>query len=307
MSSQKYKIVSLMILTCFAVAVFVAGALYVQKSSDDTGTTSEKIRNDTKTAISDKANEENIANPFIPHKALYKVNMISSHSGSQLINLSGQMFFKWETTCDAWVTDHRFNLVYEYTDSSPMHISNHFSTYEPFESNNFNFTSRRKRDGKTYEETRGRAETSENGKKVIYSLPEFEEVDLDNNVLFPMAHTFEILDALKKGKKFHTATVFDGSDEEGPVIVSSFIGEKTIVPEDILSYSDVDKELLTSPAYKLRMAFFPVEQQNPEADYEMSVIFHENGIISDMIIEYDDFTVSQKLIALEKLEKPDCM
>jgi len=43
-----------------------------------------------------------------------------------------------------------------------------------------------------------------------------------------------------------------------------------------------------------------------EADYEMDVIFHENGIISDMFIEYKDFSVTQKLVALEKIKKENC-
>jgi hypothetical protein len=29
---------------------------------------------------------------------------------------------------------------------------------------------------------------------------------------------------------------------------------------------------------------------------------HENGVISDMLIEYDDFSVTQKLIALEPVK-----
>jgi hypothetical protein len=38
----------------------------------------------------------------------------------------------------------------------------------------------------------------------------------------------------------------------------------------------------------------------------MGMVFHENGIISDMTIEYDDFTVKQKLVSLEKLPAAAC-
>lgn len=33
----------------------------------------------------------------------------------------------------------------------------------------------------------------------------------------------------------------------------------------------------------------------------MSLIFHENGVVSDMVVEYKDFSVTQKLVALEPL------
>jgi hypothetical protein len=38
----------------------------------------------------------------------------------------------------------------------------------------------------------------------------------------------------------------------------------------------------------------------------MSLVFHENGLISDMLIEYDDFSVTQKLVALEKVDAASC-
>ena len=51
-----------------------------------------------------------------------------------------------------------------------------------------------------------------------------------------------------------------------------------------------------------RWTAFPLHSESEVADYEMSIVFHENGVISDMFIEYDDFSVRQKLLALEPLE-----
>jgi hypothetical protein len=36
------------------------------------------------------------------------------------------------------------------------------------------------------------------------------------------------------------------------------------------------------------------------------MIFHENGVISDMKIDYDDFSVTQKLVALERVQGDQC-
>ena len=54
------------------------------------------------------------------------------------------------------------------------------------------------------------------------------------------------------------------------------------------------------------MAFFPTLGNDVTSDYELTMAFHENGIISDMIIEYGDFSVRQKLIALEKVSADTC-
>jgi hypothetical protein len=259
---------------------------------------------DTKTDID---TSQSIYNELVPHKALYEVDLVSSTGGSRVIDISGKMFFKWEATCDAWITDHRFKLIYEYADSPAMHITSDFSTFEPFDGDSFDFTSRRKRDGDLYEEIRGRAEIYEDGSgKAIYTKPEDLAYKLEKGTLFPMAHTIELIKHINEGKKFYSANVFDGSDEEGPVLINSFIGEKINALANTAPSSEIDGTLVNTPAYKIRMAFFPLDSEEASSDYEMSLVFHDNGIISDMMIDYDDFTVSQKLLALEKLDAAAC-
>lgn len=117
-----------------------------------------------------------ISDVLTPHKALYDVELVAARSGSQVINISGKMFYEWKPSCDAWITDHRFNLFYEYADSPGMTVTSDFSTYEPFDGKSFDFTSRRQRDGELYEELRGHAVMDGSGKKggglARYSLPE---------------------------------------------------------------------------------------------------------------------------------------
>jgi hypothetical protein len=264
-------------------------------------------------ALQDKA----LQNGFVPHKALYEIDLIGTSGGSQVVNISGQMFFKWDTACDAWITDHRFKLVYEYADSPAMRITSDFSTFETFDGTSFDFTSTRKRDGQVYEELRGRAVKGsgerggdqggdQKGGEAVYTMPDGLSYDLAPGTLFPMAHTLAMLKAVRSGERFYAAPIFDGSDADGPVLINAFIGGKANAMARITPTGDIDASLLDTDAHKLRMAFFPLSKSEAAADYEMNAIFHENGIISDMVIEYDDFTISQKLVALEKLEPEPC-
>lgn len=243
-----------------------------------------------------------------PHKALYDIKMVSRHSGAEILNLSGQMLFEGKLSCEAWITDHRFKLVYEYADAEPMLISSDYSTYETLDNRELNFTSRRERNGELFEEIRGHAALDEKGAgQAVYSLPEGLTFDLAHGSLFPTAHTEAALREAAAGKKFFSATVFDGSDQEGPVEINTFIGARVKDIGAIVAPANaIDKKLLASPARKVRMAFFPLNKEEAEADYEMDVILHDNGIISDMYINYGDFSVTQKLIGLEKLDVPAC-
>lgn len=254
---------------------------------------------------------------LVPHKALYDVKMLSGKSGSQMINISGKMFYEWKPSCEGWITNHRFSLNYDYADSPTLNVSSDFSTFETFDGKTLNFSSRRKRDGEIYEELRGKALMNgpDGSGSADYTMPENLSYALDKGTLFPAGHTMKLLQQAKSGNKFYTARIFDGSDSEGAVDITSFISTKDQPAQSNLkknnsfkpaSTGPVDSSLLTTPSWKVRMAFFPVKKKESASDYELSMVFHENGIISDMVIEYADFSVSQKLVALEKIAPANC-
>lgn len=246
---------------------------------------------------------------IVPHKALYKIEMVEKRSGAQILNISGDMYFEWKASCEAWTTDHRFKLDYEYADSAPMRITSDFTTYERYAGDTFDFNSRRYRDGELYQELRGRAVHPVSGKagQAVYTMPPDLQFDLDPETLFPVAHTLSVLQAARSGKKFYTTTIFDGSDEEGPAQVTAFIGKPISganlkLPEG----KSIDKTLLGGLAWPIRLAFFPLTNEEIDSDYEMDIVLHDNGIISDMYVDYKDFSVTQKLVALEKAKPAFC-
>ncbi len=234
-----------------------------------------------------------------PHKALYDIELKNKKSGSQIVNIYGQMFYEWKPACEAWEANHRFDLTYEYADTPPMRVTSQFTTYEDFSADVMNFSSQRKRDGAVYEEIRGHAEIADGlGGKAIYNIPYDLTYALPDNTHFPIRHTVEILKTINEGKKFYSAVVFDGSDEKGPVEMNAFIGK----PADKQIFDDnaqIDKSLLEAKALNVRIAAFPLSEPSSTAEYEMSLVLHKNGIISDMVIEYKDFSVRQSLKALE--------
>lgn len=247
-----------------------------------------------------------IASGLAPHKALYDIKLVATHSGSQILNISGHMSYEWKPTCDAFLTDHHFKLFYEYADAPGMRITSDFSTYESADGERFDYSSRRQRDGEMYQEIRGRASVDGQGGKADYSMPEKMSYDLRKGALFPIGHTVELIRQARAGKKFFGAEVFDGSDEDGPIEISAFIGKPADAAKSVVKNPKIDGSLLTGKAWNVRMAVFPVKDQEEESDYEMSMVFLENGIISDMLIEYDDFSVRQKLVALQRIPADGC-
>lgn len=241
-----------------------------------------------------------------PHKALYKIDLASTRSGSQIVNISGEMYYEWRASCDAWISDHRFDLLYEYADNAPMRITSDFSTYEAYDGDTLDYTSRRKRDGVLFEELRGHAKIKETGVgEAVYTMPEGLHFDLPRGSVFPLGHSRLMLENIKSGNTLFKSVIFDGSDEEGPVEVNAFIGKPVNAMAKLQGVENLDTSLLNTPAWNVRLAFFPLKDDAAAADYEMDMVFHQNGVISSMLIEYDDFSITQELVALEPLEN-DC-
>jgi hypothetical protein len=262
---------------------------------------------------------------LVPHKALYDVRLKSAKNGSQVVNIRGQMLFEWKPSCGGWITNHKFRLSYDYADAPAMNIESDFSTFESFDNSRIDFSSRRRKDGEVYEDLRGKAqialaEASQGSGKIgqaVYTLPSTLSFDLTQGTVFPTSHTMSLVKSARDGKKFMRSVVFDGSDDEGPVEINSFIAKKFEKgSRDVLGLGNqskaaaakqkIDAALVAAPGWKIAMAFFPTKTDEETSDYELTMAFHENGIISDMLIDYGDFTVTQRLMALEKVAPDAC-
>lgn len=234
---------------------------------------------------------------FVPHKALYDIKLASKKSGAKVSNITGKMLYEWQPSCDAWVANHRFDMVYEYAELPSVRIKSDYSTYESFDGKTFNFSSQRKRGDLLLEELRGSATPQ----TANFTIPDGLNFNFSGKTIFPMAHTLDVLKKIKSGTKFYNASIFDGSDTDGPFDINSFIGKQAVYAPPEQYAQHIDNTLVEKQAWNLRLAFFPQENTEATADYEMSLIFHENGVISDMKIEYSDFSITQKLVAIEQL------
>lgn len=305
LSGSQFKIIGI---TCL-VAALVGAVMLAMPQIEKGAVQDSPVAEDSAISSKDRLTElAQSATEFQPHKALYDIRLAKLRSGAQIVNIHGQMFYELQADCDGWITKHRFNLFYEYADSPALNITSDFSSYERFDGRKFDFSSRRKQDGALFEELRGQAILDETlGGVAIFSMPEDKRFDLAAPTFFPVAHSYDVLKRVQAGEKFFSARMFDGSDSEGPVEITAFVGEPVMMGKaDDDGDNNIDRTLLEPKAHDLRLAFFPLSSAESTPDYEMSLAFHENGIISHMYIDYEDFSVDQTLSALEPLERISC-
>ena len=142
------------------------------------------------------------------------------------------------------------------------------------------------------------------GGVVEYTEPAAMTMALPSGVLFPLALTRTVLAAADAGTHFLDLTGFDGGGQDTLTAVSVFIGaafgpgEET--PPNGVSF------LGDQRSWQTRYAHYDLASQAPEPIFEVGYRLFENGVITDLILDYGDFQVSGILESLEDIPLPAC-
>lgn len=242
-----------------------------------------------------------------PHRAIYDMTLSSVKNGSNITDISGKMIFEWADACDGWTIQQNLQLHFAYNEGDGSNVASNEVTWEAKDGKHYNFNIRRVQDGKETDNYRGKAELTDDEGKAVYTMPEGKTLKLTNNSVFPSSHTKMILEKALAGEHFFTRRVFDGTDEGGSNDVSAFIGAARTARVEVGAHQDIDSNpLLMTTYWPVHLAFFKLHGETGEPDYEMDLQLHENGIVQSLSINYGDFTVNGKLVAIEPLPMPHC-
>lgn len=247
---------------------------------------------------------------FLPHRASYKMHMVAARDTRNISSVGGTITFEWANSCEAWTTSQKFALQYQYTEAEPETFTSDYSSWEAKDGRSFSFTSRQAAQNGGAELVRGNVERKGDQALVEYTRPEKSSITLSGNFSFPAQHTFEVMRRAAAGEKFFSTQMFDGSDAQGPVLVSAVILGKlpTLTPQE------QPNPILQGTGYKLRMAFFDSATENKDAEptdsaapaYEMTLDLLENGVVRKIRIDYREFSIEGVVDTLDALPPSGC-
>ncbi|EKE76506.1 cell envelope integrity EipB family protein [Oceanibaculum indicum] len=235
-----------------------------------------------------------------PHRAVYRMALAKAASGSGIATAEGAMALEWGESCEGWTVEQRYRLKLGYTQGGESDVAVSFATYEAKDGSSYRFFIERARPGSMPENISGKAVRGPAGVRAEFEAPEPVKLDLPKDVLFPTQHSLAILGAAEAGQKFLSGMVFDGNEVEEATEITAVIGKQIPAPTE-------GEELLRRPSWPVRLAFFgPDNAPGGLPDYEMGIRLYDNGIVTEMKLDYGDFVVDATLDKLEKLPKPGC-
>ena len=257
------------------------------------------------TATTIFANSEAISqNPFdqlLPHRAFYKMATKHTASTTALVNVEGRLSFEMRELCASWTVEQRYVMLYQRGDGSETQINTFLTSWEEKTGEQYKFFVKRDESDGVEKVIEGKGIVPKNKAdgNVKFSQPEPKQITLNKATLFPAGHTVALIKAAKSKKKIARNFLFDGTEVEPAALVNSIIGvQKTYLG----GLPQLDK----TAYWPIRMAFFSVEKQQLEPEYEISIKLHDNGVVSGLILDYGDLIIEVELMEIDYLQRASC-
>jgi hypothetical protein len=210
-----------------------------------------------------------------------------------VIDVRGLMVMESVDACEAWETKQRIRLTFLRPDTEEFVTDSAFTSFEAKDGSSLQFSVRNTQNGEVEEELRGQAVIAQDGTgRATFTLPDQRSFDLPVGTTFPMTHLSQLIERARLGEKVVAYNVFDGGPPPRPQPGPAPRGDVAL--------------LRNQPAWLMRLAFFPADDQGGQPEYEVSMDLLANGIARSMVLDYGDFALDARLRRIELLPRPKC-
>ncbi len=248
-----------------------------------------------------------------PHRAVYDMTLSHTATGAGVVELTGRMVYELTgDACKGYTQNMRF--VTRSTDNkggqSTMDLRS--KSWEDGAGRTFRFDTNQFRNETLEEAAVGSAQRMADGKRISVHVakPKLRRFEVGNNVLFPVQHSVELLQAAMRGKLVFTSDVYDGS-ENGTKVYATTAIVGAAKPRDFnatLERAENAGALDGLVAWPVSLSYFEKSSGRVDAlpSYEIGFVFFENGVSRSLLIDYGHLAIRGRLTKLEMLKAERC-
>lgn len=244
---------------------------------------------------------------LVPHRAIYALSLSKdAPSGAGVANAHGKMEYEWADVCDGWATRQRALVVVTHADGSRVDFGWSMTTWESKDGLKYRFKLRSLPPGG--EETTKQGEATLEGPGLAgsakFTAPEERDVTLPAGTVFPSAHNELLRSSILRNEMPLWRTIFDGSGE-----TDGLSGTNVALAGSLPAGTPGSLEgtvLNDRESWRVVVAFFGMGKDAVEPETEQRFRFYDNGIVDEVVIDFQDFAVDATMVDLETLPAPDC-
>lgn len=242
---------------------------------------------------------------LIGHKAVYTIDLKSARPSSGVVSANGGTVYEFADACSGWVVETQSYIVFNYAEGGSVETTWAFSAWESKDGKDFRFTVRHARNGKVIDDIEGKINREARGGAGVAKItrPDEREIAFPAGTQFPTEHMMTLLAAAKSGEGIVRRVLFDGAGLDNPFDVNAAIGGAHEAHAIEAKGGDrFDK----SPTWAVRLAYFPLPGQEPAPEYEMELLYRNDGVAEHILQDFGDFVLKANLHRIEKLPSSGC-
>jgi hypothetical protein len=238
------------------------------------------------------------------HRAVYELSLGDTRGSVAIRGAEGRYVFDLEDICEGYTLNERL-VVRLARDGGTVLTDYRLSAFETENGDLYRFSTETEFNGTTEQSASGNLSVAKESAEVDYDAA--DDVTFDEAVMPPLAHIRAILDAARAGEDRYAATVFDG-DIKKPVFYA--VTRITDAEEDVDLSKIEGKEALEEVAkWRIDSVYFPPTGDEDAAtatpEFRFTATLFENGVVTDLILDYLDFSLEAELVDL-KVHESGC-
>ncbi|NQV80702.1 MAG: DUF1849 family protein [Alphaproteobacteria bacterium] len=233
------------------------------------------------------------------HVGVYELSLSKNRSDSGISGVSGRLVLRILESCEGYTQSQRMILVTTGADGKEIVRDFNFESTESRDGTGIQFDSSDTANGALQSHHVGRAELAAKGGegKVVFSKPEMADIPLESGTIFPTEHFIALIEAARDGRPSIERRVYDGSGPNGIYDAVAQISEPATATRD----QAVAAQLTDGHAWNVHLAYFKPATEDFLPEYEIGFRLHENGVASDLELDYGTFALKASLSRLDFL------
>lgn len=255
---------------------------------------------------------------FVPHRAIYELSIDTSSPGSSVAGVTGRIVYELTgSACEGFTQNMRFVTMTGSPEGGSQTTDLRTSSWEQVPAAKLRFSSSTYQNDQLAEQSRGTAQrgSPKDPPTVDLAKPAPKTFSVPAPVYFPMQHSVALIEAARGGQTHFSADLYDGSENGAKVYTTSALIGHRVAPGanaiKALTGQKAASALDGVPSWPISISYFA--QAKGEAKhrdelplYEMSYRFHENGVTSELRLDYGEYALKGELKELLLLEPSTC-
>jgi hypothetical protein len=245
------------------------------------------------------------------HRAIYDLSTSRVDSGSGYSSVEGRLAYELTgTACDGWAVTYRIANRYVQAEKGTQVLDTQLTTWESGDGLEMNLSQKQFVGGNldSEEKVKVKRDKANLEAKGQMTAPKALDFTVPSEAMFPSTHQVHLLDAARKGVTHDASIVYDGSDGEKTYKAISFIGKMrapgTFGPDKDNTEASPLKDL---PSWPITISYFPTADDSVEKPvYQASFNMYENGVSTDLVLDYGNYALKGKLAKLDMLKMDAC-